>query len=232
MPGHIGKSMPGHISDVSSIQKFDVRLQWRLCFWTRKNIGFWHFGYLTFRHSDFQFPSSRFSFVHLSTFWKSEKIWEKCGFGVWEVWRAIFIVNFEKRVAQKLRRIILLHFGLVTFRIHFGRTRKPLVFVILDLVDMSMAPKTNYLKLWRHQITPNNPRKSRIISNRFFWKSQNIGNPNNWNYWNISGPKNPEDLFIKFLKILDMISISIKKMKCQFGNMGSISIQKHEMEIW
>ena len=38
--------------------------------------------------------------------------------GVWGVCGAIFIVNFEKRVGQKLRRIILLHFGLVAWRIH------------------------------------------------------------------------------------------------------------------
>ena len=46
---------------------------------------------------------------------------------------AIFIVSFIKRLAQKLRRIILLHFGLVTFRIHLKKTRKPYIFMISGL---------------------------------------------------------------------------------------------------
>ena len=33
-----------------------------------------------------------------------------------------FTVNFVKRIVQKLHRIILLQFGLVTFRFHDGRT--------------------------------------------------------------------------------------------------------------
>ena len=32
-----------------------------------------------------------------------------------------FVLNFENRVARKLRRLILLHFGLLTFRFHFGK---------------------------------------------------------------------------------------------------------------
>ena len=46
------------------------------------------------------------------------------------VWGAIFTIIFKKRVARKLRRIILLHFGLVTFNIHFPKIRKVLMFMI------------------------------------------------------------------------------------------------------
>ena len=35
-----------------------------------------------------------------------------------------------QRIAPKLRRIILLDFGLVTFRFHFGKIRKPVIFMI------------------------------------------------------------------------------------------------------
>ena len=38
--------------------------------------------------------------------------------------RAIFMVNTGKRIAGKLCRIILLHFGLVTFRFHYWKTLK------------------------------------------------------------------------------------------------------------
>ena len=40
------------------------------------------------------------------------------------------IVNIIKRIARKLRRTILRHFGLVTFRIHFRKTRKPITFMV------------------------------------------------------------------------------------------------------
>ena len=50
--------------------------------------------------------------------------------GVQGVWGAIFNVNLIQRTAQKLRRIILLHFGQVVFRIHFRRTRKPLISIV------------------------------------------------------------------------------------------------------
>ncbi len=58
------------------------------------------------------------------------QIWGRGGMGL------ILILNILKRIAQKLRRIILLHFGLVTFRIHFG--------MFFDLVHTTMTPATNY----------------------------------------------------------------------------------------
>ena len=48
------------------------------------------------------------------------------------VWGAIFIFNLNKSGAQKLRRIILLHLGLVILRFHFGKTRQVIVFMIVD----------------------------------------------------------------------------------------------------
>ena len=44
--------------------------------------------------------------------------------------RGIFILHIKKRIAPKLCRIILLHFGLVTFRIHFRKTRKTYMFMV------------------------------------------------------------------------------------------------------
>ena len=49
---------------------------------------------------------------------------KKSDFGSGGVLGAIFIVNIMKRIVQKLCRTILLHFGLVFFRIHFGKTKK------------------------------------------------------------------------------------------------------------
>ena len=42
----------------------------------------------------------------------------------------ICVVSFKKRLARKLCRIILLYFGLITFRFHFRKTRKP--FIVMD----------------------------------------------------------------------------------------------------
>ena len=39
------------------------------------------------------------------------------------------MVNIIKRIAGKLRRIILLHFGLVTCRFHYWETLKPFMFM-------------------------------------------------------------------------------------------------------
>ena len=52
------------------------------------------------------------------------------------------VVNLKKSVVQKLRRIILLHVGLVIFRSHFGNTRKTLhVWGFLDFGTRPWFPK-------------------------------------------------------------------------------------------
>ena len=45
----------------------------------------------------------------------------------------IFIGRFKKRVARKFHIIIVLHFGLLTFLYHFGKTRQPLIFMVFRL---------------------------------------------------------------------------------------------------
>ena len=72
----------------------------------------------------------------------------------------IFMVNLRKRYGQKLRRIILLHFWLITFRFGDGRDRKPLMVMISGFSDVSPSPKTNIICLWRPQDTLTNPRES------------------------------------------------------------------------
>ena len=47
-----------------------------------------------------------------------------------EIVFGISVVNIWERIAKKLCIIILLRFGLVTFRFHYRRTRKPLTFMI------------------------------------------------------------------------------------------------------
>ena len=52
----------------------------------------------------------------------------------WRIWAlgglwGQFRVNIIERIAQKLRIMVLLHFGLVTFRIRSGM-RKPIIFMV------------------------------------------------------------------------------------------------------
>ena len=81
---------------------------------------------------------------------------KKCRFEVCGVWGTIFIVNVMKRLTQKLRRAILLHFGLISFRFRFRKTRKPIICMVVWFLYVPMLPKTNCFKLWTHQITQNN----------------------------------------------------------------------------
>ena len=69
-------------------------------------------------------------------------------------------------------------FGLVTFQILFGKTRKVVIFMIYGFLDASMTPKTSYVSFWAHQIAPNNSRKpSRSIFGKYsFWKTDIRGN--------------------------------------------------------
>ena len=79
--------------------------------------------------------------------------------------------NFEKRLPWKLHWIILPHFGPVTFSIHFGETRKPIIFMV--------CPILGFPDFRRRQITLQNSRKSRILFERYYcWKSRNVGNQN------------------------------------------------------
>ena len=131
---------------------------------------------------------------------------------------AIFIVNIIQRLARKLRRIILLHLGITTFRFHYGRTLKLLIFMILGFSGVSMTPKPIIFHLWRPQDTPNNSRKSPSHFQKYsFWKCQHLGNPCCWKYWERQEPNNMDDPSNYFLKLLSM---------------GSISSRRHEMEIW
>ena len=58
-----------------------------------------------------------------------------------------------KRYVQKLRSITPVQFEPMTFRFAYGRTLKPLTFMISGFLDVSMSPKTNMIYLWRPQDT-------------------------------------------------------------------------------
>ena len=124
----------------------------------------------------------------------------------------ILMVNIIKRIARKLRIIILLHFGLVTCRFAYWRDRKPLISMISGFFDVSMTPKTNDFYLWRHQDTLKNPRKyTKTFSEMLLLEIASLGHRQFWKFWNRRVPKTPNDPSLTLL------------------SMGSISSRKHEM---
>ena len=135
---------------------------------------------------------------------------------------AFCMVNIMKRIAQKLRRIILLHLGLVTFRCHYGRTRKPLMFMIWGFLNVSTTPKTNIIYLWRHQNTLNNSRKNTESILENLCGKVKISELQLFELFGKDGDRTIPTIFLRCcLKILDMGSISFKNMKWEFRNMES-----------
>ena len=71
----------------------------------------------------------------------------KYGFWVWGIWGVIFILNClncKKRVAQKLRMIIMFHFGLVAFKFHFLKP-KPIIVMVFGPSECGHDPKNRYI---------------------------------------------------------------------------------------
>ena len=58
----------------------------------------------------------------------TEQILKKSKLGSGWLWAVIFTVNIIERLGNKLRRIILFQFELVSLRNHFGKDLKPLMF--------------------------------------------------------------------------------------------------------
>ena len=133
----------------------------------------------------------------------------------------ICMVKLWKRYAEKLRSIILLHFGLVTFRFAYGLWENPknLICMISGFSDVSPSPNTNTIYLLRPQDTSTNPGKIQCTFKKYsFYKYQNFKTQQMKRLiWKRQAPTNHEDPSYTFLKILDM---------------GSISSWKHEMESW
>ena len=94
---------------------------------------------------------------------------------------------------------MLLHFGFVTFRFHYGRTRKPVIFMIFGFWDASTTPKTNIIYLWRHQDTSTNTRKIPNPFRKYYCqKYQKLGTRNCWKLWKRWGSNKTEDSFNTF----------------------------------
>ena len=134
-----------------------------------------------------------------------------------------FLLNIMKRIAGTLHRIILLHFGLITFRLQYGGDRKPLICMISGFLDASMTPKTNMIYLWRHLETSNISKKENVVGESYSWKYQDYGN--SLERWGRES-RRPVQLF--FDTIDYGINIFQKTWNGFFGNMGSLKFWNFE----
>ena len=122
-----------------------------------------------------------------------------------------------ERIARKLRRIILLQFGLVTFRLHYRRILKPLIFMISGFSDVFLIPKTNSFLFGDAMILQFMQGTTHTIENRIF------GNPKMLTIENVEivledwAPTTHEDSFCNLLKIVYL---------------GSTSSKQHEMFVF
>ena len=78
--------------------------------------------------------------------------------------------------------------------------------MISGFSDVSMGPKTNVIYFWRHQDTPNNPRKNFIFGNFKIVEISNFENLGKDRH-----RKNHEDPLQKILETLNMGPRSSKK---------------------
>ena len=120
-------------------------------------------------------------------------------------------------MAQKPRRIILLHFVLVTVRVHFGKTQKPFMFMVFGPSGHDYDSQNQLFYFRRHQDTPSSSRKiAHHLSNNLSGSIKSLVIEKFDNLWADGGPHNFEDPPNRISKIL---------------NIRAISSRKHEIEI-
>ena len=127
-------------------------------------------------------PSLRSSVGDMENF----RIW-----GLGRVWGAILTLHFPFWIAQKLRRTILLYAGLVTFRFHFLKIRKVLIFMIFGPSGRDHDPQKPLILTLD---PPDDSKWFKKIPNRF----KQILCSNILKYWKF---KIPKQLKTRVLKI-------------------------------
>ena len=135
------------------------------------------------------------------------------------------MVNLKWRIAKKLCRITLPHFGLVTFLSHVGKTRQLLIVMVFWISGRVHDSQNQLFLLWE---TTN----IRIISRKdpepfsCFRKSQGFGNPKMLEVGKDGGRRIPAIRLIHSCKSWIFDQHLRKNMKWKFGNIGSISSKK------
>ena len=121
----------------------------------------------------------------------------------------IFMVNSWKRYGQKLRRIILLPFELITFWFAYGKNENPSFLWFRDFRTCPWLPKPIIFIFGNTRIPQITRETTRSIFRKsYFWKSQHFGNRTFWKVRKRRAPTTPDDPLNQFLKIMNMRSKS------------------------
>ena len=114
------------------------------------------------------------------------------------------------------------HLGLITFWFQFRKTWQLRMFMIYGFWDVSMTPNTNFVvKLWTHEITPRNSRKTIHVSDDLFWEISRV-----WNSWILKnvekrvGADIPKVRVICFEKFDSWDNYPAENMELEFGSYG------------
>ena len=120
--------------------------------------------------------------------------------------RCVVVVVVE-RLTQKLRKIMLLHLGLVTFRIRYWKLEKSSFWCCSDLLDVIMTRETYIIYLWRHQTSQNSSRTNpRPFLKKYDGGHQNLGH---WKFWNIWKGEDPTIQEIRLICLKNQHEIEI-----------------------
>ena len=142
--------------------------------------------------------------------------------------------NIEACPEKKVGNMITCHWSttVVTFRSHYEKDRKLLMSMTSGFLDVSMTPKINCFHFWRHQDASTNPRNtlSNVKNNMF--GNLNISGIQHVEMFGKDGHRTIRKVHLIFLKILNMGSISSRKMKWNVGNMGWISSKHITWIVW
>ena len=126
---------------------------------------------------------------------------------------------------KRLRRTILLHFGPVTFRFHFGEIRNVFIFVIFVFWTCSWLPKPIILISETPELLP----KYKKIQNRcdecYLGKFSNLGNQTFRNCW---GSRWPNKTCRTAQDILDFFEYGINSHKKTW--IGKFGFQLNELK--
>ena len=147
-----------------------------------------------------------------------------------------FFGKLMEQIRQKLHRLILLRFGLITFWFHYGRAQKPSFSWFRDFRTYPWLPEPTIVIFGDTrtlQMTQENPNRFRqfII----------LGNPQTvqMTYFENFGKTDTDQSWRSVLKLLEHlveyeINIFQKHEIGNFENLnkGSISVKKHKNETW
>ena len=124
-----------------------------------------------------------------------------------------FLVNIIRRIAGQLRSIILLHFGLITFRIHYRKTVDPLIFMVLGPGGRDHKSQNQYY------LSLETPGHSKIIQEKI---------PNIFKHMSWGNLRTGDYVIVLEMRVPHILKIVIKHLV--FGIFKVLKLSNFELE--